>query len=364
MRDYYEVLGVSKSASAEEIKKAFRKQALKYHPDRGEGDQKENEQKFKEAAEAYEVLSDGDKRASYDRFGHAGLKGFTSRGFSGFEDIFETFGDIFSGDSIFDGLFGGSGRGGRRRQRGVHLRVEVTIPFKEAALGTSKKINLKRNEICPVCSGSGAKDKDSIVTCQTCGGHGVVIQGHSIFRIQSTCPHCRGEGKMVKKTCKNCHGAGREKKEKEITVKIPAGIEDGTRLRLGDEGEHSSDGSVRGDLYCDIFVAPHDIFQRYGPDIACELPVSFVQAALGSEVEISTLNGAVPLKIPKGTQSGQILRIRKQGFHELHSRHRGDLLVRIMVDVPPKSSREQEKLLKEFAKTQDFGKINIIRKVK
>ncbi|MEK7450063.1 MAG: molecular chaperone DnaJ [Planctomycetota bacterium] len=364
MRDYYEILGVPKTASTEDIKKSFRQLALKYHPDRNPDNKEENEKKFKEIAEAYEILSDQEKRAGYDRFGHEGLKGFTSRGFTGFEDIFETFQDVFSGNSIFDGFFGGTQRGHRNRPSGTHLRVEITISFKEAATGTNKTITLKRNEICAACSGRGAKGKDAIIACSTCHGHGVIIQGQGFFSIQSTCPRCQGQGEMIKTPCSVCQGTGRVRKEKEITVKIPAGIEDGTRMRITREGEPSRDGSVRGDLYCDIFVAPDQVFERHGNDLIYELPVSFTQATFGTEVNIPTLDGPVSLKIISGTKSGEIITVKKHGLPDIHSHHKGNLLVRVIIETPAGISSEQEKILKEFAKTEDYSTINVPRKIR
>jgi molecular chaperone DnaJ len=359
-KDYYELLGVDRNASTEDIKKAFRQMALKHHPDRNPENKVESEKQFKEIAGAYEVLSDPEKRAKYDRFGHEGLRGFASHGFTSVEDIFDTFGDIFEGDSIFSNIFGGGGRG-RRTQRGNHLRVQLTISFAEAASGTEKTITLRRNEICTECKGSGAV-KGGVVTCSACNGQGMVIQGHGFFSLQSTCSRCGGNGRLIKTPCHYCQGTGRMQKEREINVKVPAGIEDSTRLRIAREGEPSPDGSTRGDLYCDIFVAPHTVFERHGLDIICEIPISFTQAALGAEIELPTLNGPVKLKIPKGTQSGHIFRIKNMGLPEVNSRHRGSLLARVMIEVPPNLSDQQETLLKEFIHTENAQQINIPRK--
>lgn len=359
-RDYYEVLGVPRNASADQIKKVFRQLALKHHPDRNPDNKAESEEKFKEIAEAYEILSDPEKRTKYDRFGHEGLRGYTTHDYTNIEDIFDTFSDIFEGDNIFSSFFGDSGRQGRR-QHGTHLRVQVTITFSEAAFGTEKTITLKRNEICDECRGTGAK-KGGITECATCGGSGGVTQGYGFFSLRSNCPRCGGAGRIIKNPCKRCRGTSRTKKEREIKVKIPAGIEDATRLRINREGEPSPDGSVRGDLYCDIFVAPHTVFERYGLDIVCEMPISFTQAALGTTIEIPTLNGAAKMKIPQGTQSGQVFRLKNLGFPELRGRQRGCMLVRVMIEVPTKISGKQEKIIKEFVPSEDYKQINVPRK--
>jgi molecular chaperone DnaJ len=363
-KDYYELLGVPRTASLDDIKKAFRKLALKYHPDRNPDNKQEAEKKFKEIAEAYEVLSDTDKRASYDRFGHEGLSGYTSRGFASSEDIFDAFGDIFEGDSVFSSLFGG-GSSRRRKQHGNHLRVELTILFKESATGTEKTINLKRNELCDECGGSGAKRGSPPVTCPVCKGRGEVQQGAGFFTIRTICPQCGGSGKIIKQHCPVCQGGGRVRKEREIKIKIPAGIEDGTRMRVGGEGEPSQDGSVRGDLYCDIFVAPDHIFDRHYNDVVCEMPVSFTQATLGAEITVPTLSSNVKMTIPPGTQNGQVFRLKNIGFPDMHSRkQRGHQLVRVIIDVPRNVSADQKELLNKFAATENISSINVARKVK
>lgn len=360
-KDYYEILGVDRNASTEEIKKAFRRAALKYHPDRNPDNKAEAEKKFKEIAEAYEVLSDPEKRAQYDRFGHAGLGGYTTRDFTSFEDIFEAFGDIFEGDSLFAEFFGRSRRQ-RRRPRGANLRVEITIPFIDAARGIEKTINLKRNELCDSCGGTGAK-RGGKITCGTCDGKGVVVQGYGFFSMTTTCPTCAGRGEIIKSPCPQCAGHGLIRKEREIKVKIPAGIEDGTRLRIAGEGEPIP-GGERGDLYCDVFVAPHPIFERIGLDIIYELPISITQAIFGCEIEVPTLNGTALLKIPPGTSNGQILRLKDMGLPEINSRRRGHQLIRVVLETPSELTPEQENLLKSFAKTEDYKKINIPRKIK
>lgn len=362
-KDYYEILGVSKGASEEEIKKSFRKMALKYHPDRNPDNKAEAEKNFKKVAEAYEVLSDQEKRSRYDSFGHAGLGGYTSRGFTNVEDIFDAFGDIFAGDSVFGDFFGMGGQR-RRRQRGANLRVEITISFQEAAFGVEKTINLKRNELCEACSGTGAK-KGTLTNCPTCSGRGEIIQSQGFFSMRSVCPSCGGRGEVIKHPCAQCRGSGRIKKQREIKIKIPAGIEDSTRMRVGQEGEPSPDGSDRGDLYCDIFVASHQVFDRSGLNVVCEMPISFTQAALGCKIEVPTLNGLATLKIPVGTKSGQIFRLKNMGFPEMNNwtRRRGHQLIRVMIEVPPYLNTEQKNFLKEFARNEDWKKINIARKI-
>lgn len=361
-QDYYELLGVKKESSQEEIKKAFRKMALKYHPDRNPDNKEEAEKKFKQVAEAYEVLSDPKKRSQYDQFGHAGMGGFTSRGFSSVEDIFDIFGDVFEGDGLFSSFFGG-GRSRRRRSRGVSLRVEVAISFKESASGTERTIDLKANDLCPKCSGSGAK-KGGVTTCATCNGRGEVVQSQGFFALRSACPRCNGEGKIIKNPCSNCRGSGMVKKDKEIKVKIPAGIENGTRLRLSGEGEPSRDGTGKGDLYCDVFVTPDPVFDRYGLDVVCELPLSLSQATLGASIKIPTIvNGPVKLKIPPHTKSGQIFRMKKMGFPDMGGHLRGNQLVRVMIEPPEKPSKEQTKLIKELQQLENTEKINVLRKI-
>jgi molecular chaperone DnaJ len=351
-RDYYEVLGINRDASQEEIKQAYRRMALKYHPDRNPGD-KEAEQRFKEAAEAYEVLSDPQRRRQYDQFGHEGLRGYTYRGFTSFDDIFEAFSDIFS-DSIFSDFFD-IGRRRRGPRRGAHLRVELDITFEEAAFGTEKTINLYRNESCTSCDGSGTKPGTTPSACPACRGKGEILQGGGFFTIRSTCPRCRGIGKVITSPCSVCKGAGTVRRKREIKVKIPQGIEDSTRLRIAGEGESSPDGGPPGDLYCDIFIKPHQFFSRRGYDVYCEVPIPFTTAALGGEIEIPTINGKTILKIPRGTQSGQILQLRGQGIPYFQRSGKGDQFVRVVVQVPTRLTRRQEELLQELARLQEEG---------
>ncbi|MBI5369203.1 MAG: molecular chaperone DnaJ [Planctomycetes bacterium] len=347
--DYYEILGVEKSVSQDDIKKAFRKKALQYHPDRNPGD-KEAEKNFKSCAEAYEVLSDPEKRAKYDRFGKEGLRGSTARGFENADDIFDAFSDIF-GESLFGELFG-VGRQGRRVRRGASLRCEIAIDFEEAARGCEKTIDLKRAERCDRCSGTGAKPGTRPVSCNVCGGRGEVLQGHGFFSIRSTCPQCRGQGHFVQTPCPDCSGTGHVKVKREIKVRIPPGIEDSTRMRVTGEGE-PGDENTRGDLYCDIYVKAHEFFERDGNHLVCEVPVHYSQAALGAEIEVPTLlDGTAKITLPKGTQSGQIFRLRGLGLHDVHGRGRGDEYIRVVVDVPKTLTRRQEELLREFASTE------------
>ncbi|MBN2711858.1 MAG: molecular chaperone DnaJ [Planctomycetes bacterium] len=354
-RDYYEVLGVSKDASQDDIKKAYRKLAMKYHPDRNPGD-KAAEEKFKEAAEAYEVLRDDEKRARYDRFGPEGVSG-SGQQFSNFEDIFSHFSDIFGGGggggSIFDGIFGGMGGGGgfggRGMRSGASLKCRVNISFEEAAFGCQKTIELRRNEICNSCKGTGAAKGSQPKSCPTCGGRGQVYRNQGFFSVATTCPGCHGAGTIIDKPCTDCSGSGRKEKTVRIKVNIPAGVEDGTRLRIADEGEPGPSGGPRGDLYCYIFVEEHEFFQRHGDDVVCEVPVTFAQAALGTDVEVPTLRGKARVKIPAGTQSGQIFRLRGQGFPHLNGYGEGDQIVQVTLETPKKLTKRQEELFRELA---------------
>jgi len=355
-RDYYEVLGVPREADATEIKRAYRKLALKLHPDQNQGD-KEAEEKFKEAAEAYDILGDEKKRAQYDQFGHAafGPGGqYSGPTFTNVEDIFQAFGDIFGGGGgIFGDLFGGgrSSRGGPRRGRDLKIVIDLTL--EEIDQGTTKTVALKRLEHCTTCSGSGAKPGTSQKTCSTCGGRGQIARNAGFFTMASACPTCRGSGQVIESPCGDCGGQGRQQERTEIEIKIPAGIEEGVRLRISGEGDAGSPGGPRGDLYCTIREVDHQVFQRSGPDVLTEVPFSYTQLALGDKVEIPTLRGRVEMNVPAGTQSGKVFRLRGQGLPRLEGRGRGDQLVRVFVEVPTKLGDRQKQLLRELQQIEN-----------
>jgi len=374
-RDYYEILGVAKDADAKEIKSAYRKLAMKHHPDRNPGDE-EAERKFKEAAEAFEVLGNEEQRARYDRFGHQafqGAGGGGGHGFSNIEDIFAAFGDIFGGGGgggggMFGDFFGG--RGGRRRQaRGRDLRLSLELTLEEIDEGVTRTIELKRAESCGTCKGSGGKDGSQPVDCSTCGGRGQVMRRQGFFQMASACPDCRGEGKVQKDPCGDCSGTGLNKVKSDVEIAIPAGVEDGMRLRIGGEGDAGPSGAARGDLYVDIHEADHKIFQRSGPDVITEVPFSFGQLTLGTSVEIPTLRGRVEMNVPKGTQSGKVFRLRGQGLPQVtpdgRTGPRGDQLVRVFVEIPKKLTNRQEELLREFEDIEDEkgGKKNFFERL-
>jgi molecular chaperone DnaJ len=348
-RCYYEVLGIERNGSDEEIKKNYRKLAMQYHPDRNPGDQAA-EENFKEAAEAYEVLSDREKRGIYDRYGHEGLNGIGFRGFSGFEDIFSSFGDIF------EDVFGFGTRRSRSRmgqRAGADLRYDYTISFTDAAFGTSTDVDIVKLERCNECQGTGAAPGTSPETCRRCQGKGQVTQSSGFFTISTTCPQCQGEGKIITKPCHYCKGAGRANVSKTVHLKIPAGVETGSRLRLRGEGENGEFGGPDGDLYVFIHVAPHDFFERRGNDIFCQVLISFVQAALGATLEIQTLNGTEKLKIPKGTQTGSTFRLKGHGIPYLRGSGKGDEYIEVVVKTPANLNKKQEELLREFARQTD-----------
>jgi molecular chaperone DnaJ len=343
-RDYYEVLSVDRSASDKAIADAYRKLAIKFHPDKNPGDD-EAVARFKEAAEAFEVLSDPEKRSLYDRFGHAGVSGAgRGREFTDVNDIFSAFGDIF-GDSAFGDLFGGR----RRANRGTDVRCDVTLDLLEAARGVTATIEFERHEACDECKGSGAKPGSTRTKCTYCGGRGQVLQSTGIFRVQSTCPSCRGAGSIVKDPCTKCRASGYVLKTVRRDVQIPAGIDDQMRVRLPGEGEPSPNGGPRGDCYCFITVKDHPLFQREGSHLIVRVPVSYSQAALGATIEVPTLEGRHELKIPAGTQTGEVFKLRGRGMPSPRGREVGDLLVQVNIEVPKNLSERQEELLRELA---------------
>jgi molecular chaperone DnaJ len=344
-RDYYEVLSVERKSTKIEIDRAYRKLAIKYHPDSNRNDP-DAVTKFKEVSEAYEILSDPDKRGRYDQFGHAGVNGQAGPQFTDFEN----FGDLF-GDMLGE-MFGGgrsSRRGGKRVRRGADLRCDLTLTLEEAARGCSKEVSFRRRKACTTCSGTGAAPGSQPVTCSTCGGRGQVIQQAGILRVQTACPTCQGAGKTISQPCSTCRGSGLESERATLTVDIPAGVDDGMRVRLSGEGEASPDGGPNGDCYCFITVKPHQLFQRDGKHLVLQFPISYSQAALGAEVEVPTLDGPWKLRIDPGTQSGDVYRLRGKGVVEPGGTRAGDIVVQMVIEVPKKLSEEQERLLRKLA---------------
>ncbi len=353
-RDYYDVLGVPKNADAATIKRIYRKIALKYHPDKNPGN-KDAEERFKEAAEAYEILSDPQKRERYDRFGHAGVGSGASH-FGSFEEIFSAFGDVFGaggGGSIFEDLFGGRRTGGARGRHGAHLKVDLQITLEDVRTGTRKTIEIQRNETCPTCRGSGAKPGTTPITCAQCGGRGEIVRSQGFFAMRSTCPRCHGTGEVIESPCGACGSRGRRPEKREITVNIPPGVGHGTQLRVSGEGEAGPRGGSRGDLFCEIHVKRHPFFVRHGDDLLLEMPIGFAQAALGAEIEVPTLQGKSRLKIPPGTASGTRLRMRGMGVPSLDGYGVGDQLVRVVVEVPTKLDKEHEEVLRRYAELEE-----------
>ena len=344
-RCYYEVLGVDRSSGADEIKRCYRRLAMQYHPDRNPGD-REAEEKFREAAEAYEVLGDTEKREIYDRFGHEGLAGAGYRGFSGFEDIFSSFGDVF------EDIFGF--RAGRTRadatQPGADLRYDLHLPFLDAALGAAVDIDIAKMESCRTCRGNGAAPGTNPSLCSACRGRGKVSQSSGFFTISTTCPRCAGRGQVITDPCPRCSGTGRSRTQKSVHLKIPAGVDTGSRLRLRGEGEEGPFGGPSGDLYVFITVEKHEFFERDEDDVRCRVPLSFLDAALGASIEVPTLEGKEKLKIPRGTQSGKVFRLKGKGIERLRGFGRGDLLIETVVSVPTNLTKKQEELLREFAR--------------
>jgi molecular chaperone DnaJ len=341
--DYYDMLGVRRNAPLDEIKSAYRQLALKYHPDRNPGD-KIAENEFKKVSEAYQVLSDPEKRQLYDLYGHAGLNGFDVGGFGGFEDIFSSFGDIF------EDFFGFSRRRGRatRVQPGADLRHVVTLTLDEVLQGVEKEIAVERRVLCQRCEGEGVEPGTRVQTCSTCGGRGQVSQSRGLLRVFTTCPVCRGTGSFIPHPCETCSGSGTTQEKRQMQVRIPPGVDSGTRLRLRGEGEAGRFGGPPGDLYIDVQVAPHPLLSRRGRDLLHRTELSFVQAALGWEITVPTLNGSAPIKIPSGTQSGEVFSLKGEGLPDLKTKKRGDLLVEVSLKTPTNLTSRQEELLKEF----------------
>ena len=352
-RDYYEVLGVDRSASEDQIAEAYRKLALEHHPDRNPGDE-DAVVKFKEAAEAFEVLSHAEKRARYDRFGHAGLEGPGGGApqFHDVADIFEAFGDIFGG-GLFDGIFGGTGRRGRRVRQGADVRSQIVLDLPEAARGVTKTVEIERPKKCPTCDGTGARPGTQPETCHYCGGRGQVIQSTGIFSLRSTCPSCGGGGSLIRDPCSDCRGSGFVLERVTRDVKIPAGVDTQTRLRLQGEGEPSPDGGPPGDCYCVITVKEHPLFKRDGQHLICQIPIAYSQAALGAKIEVPTLDGPEELEIPAGSQSGDLFRMAGHGMPIPRRRGRGDLIVQVLIEVPKKLTAEHKRILRELAEVEN-----------
>lgn len=362
-RDYYEVLGVPRDVSAEDMKKAYRKLAVKHHPDKNPGD-KTAEDKFKEIGEAYDILSDDQKRAAYDRYGHGAFaNGGGGGGGGGFHDPFDIFREVFGGSGgggggVFESFFGGGGGGGGRQrrdgpQRGSDLRYGMEITLEEAARGTEREIEYDRQAVCKTCTGSGSASGAGKKTCRTCGGAGQVISSRGFFQIQQNCPDCQGSGEVISDPCKPCSGSGRTKERTKLRVKIPAGIEDGSRLRSGSNGDYGAKGGPAGDLYIVVQVKTHELFEREGDDLHCQMPLSFSTATLGGETTVPTLEGKANLKVPAGTQNGTTFRLRGKGIKILGEERHGDLYVHVQIAVPTQLSAEQRTHLEAFAKS--FG---------
>jgi molecular chaperone DnaJ len=349
-RDFYEVLGVERRASSAQITEAYRRLAIKFHPDKNPGNE-EAASRFKEAARAFEVLSDADLRSRYDRYGHAGLQGGRQHDFNDLSDIFDAFGDLFGG-GIFGEAFGGRGRSGQRTRKGRDVFCQVSLTLVEAARGVTKTVEFSRHELCGTCDGSGAKKGTTPQACDYCGGKGQVIQSAGVFRLQTTCPACRGAGSVIRERCPDCGGEGATEEHVERKVTIPAGVDRDVRVRLAGEGEPGAHGGPPGDCYCVIEIEEHPFLSRDGRDLHCEVPISFTQAALGATVEVPTLDGPKPLQIARGTQSGDVIRVRGLGMPEVRGRGLGDLHVHVHVEVPKTLSPRAEALLRELAEEE------------
>ncbi|MBD3415175.1 MAG: molecular chaperone DnaJ [Candidatus Aminicenantes bacterium] len=370
-RDYYEVLEVSRTCTCDEIKKAYRKKALQYHPDKNPGD-KEAEEKFKEAAEAYSVLMDDEKRSIYDQFGHQGLRGEGYSGFSGFNSsVFQGFEDIlgsFFNFGGFEDFFGGTRKARRYPRKGRDLAFEVKISLEQAASGIEKEIQISRSEICPSCNGSKTKPGTHKQDCPMCHGRGKVKHQQGFFSLVQTCPKCRGEGSVITNPCEECSGTGAVKKKKKVSFKIPPGVEDGMKLRIHGEGEAGEKGAPKGDLYVLIKVKKHKIFQREKENLLCEIKISFAKAALGTQVKIPTLNGNEILHIPKGTQPGKVLKIKGKGIKNVNNHQKGHLYIKVNVETPKNLNKRQKEMLKDFAESRgeklDSVDSNVVKKIK
>jgi len=360
-RCYYEVLSVSKDAEKGTIKKSYRKLAVQFHPDKNPGDPSA-EDKFKELGEAYEVLIDEDKRAAYDRFGHAAFEGGMGQGSGGgggFHDAADIFRSVFGGGgggggSIFEDLFGGGGAGGRDgsgRQRGSDLRYDLQISLEEAAAGVEKELELEKAELCDQCDGKGSSNSAGTKTCDMCGGHGQVISSRGFFQVQQTCPTCNGSGQLIKDPCKRCGGEGRANKSSRIKIRIPAGIDSGTRLRTTGNGEAGLRGGPPGDLFVVVHIREHEVFEREGQDLFCEVPLAFSTAALGGSLDVPTLEGRSNIKVPAGTQTNTVFRLREKGVTHINSPRKGDLHIRVQIEVPTKLNTSQKEKLKDFAES-------------
>ncbi|MGA1979071.1 MAG: molecular chaperone DnaJ [Sedimentisphaerales bacterium] len=356
-RDYYEVLGVGKNASADEIKRAYRRMAMKYHPDKNPDNKEEAETKFKECAEAYEVLNDPDKRQRYDQFGHEGLRGAGVRDFSHmkWQDIGSVFEDIFGFDDFLGGIFGSGGRRGGRAgpAHGYDLETSVELTLNDIVKGVEKTIEFTRQDICQECGGTGSAKGTSPGRCPMCGGSGQVASGGGFFQMVSTCRQCGGSGEVITNPCKKCRGTGRVPKKRIVNIKVPGGVHESQAIRVAGEGEPGRGGGPRGDLYCYVRIKPHEFLQRDGNNVVAVVPISFTEAALGTTIEVPSLNGAKQLKIPAGTQYGSIFRIKGQGLPDVRSGRCGDQLVQVTIETPAKLNTKQQEMLREFAKTED-----------